>query len=272
MANKKPATISIIGCGWLGLPLAAVLVKKGYAVKGSTTRPEKVSMLKEKGIEPYLIQLTPVLDGDASFFNTDLLVVNIPPGLRRGMPVDHHVNQIKAICAELPAAAMPGILYVSATSVYKPSPEPINENGLLDRDSPRALALLQAEDYLKEVADSLTIVRAGGLLGYDRRPGKYVAGKKDLPGRNSPVNYIHRDDAVMALAAIIEQGLWGETFNLVAPEKPTREQVYLKSTQALGLEPPTFSQVPEDIKSIDANKIMRMASLSFSYPNPLAFV
>ena len=38
--------ISIMGCGWLGLPLAAQLVKAGYNVKGSTTTPEKLEVLQ----------------------------------------------------------------------------------------------------------------------------------------------------------------------------------------------------------------------------------
>jgi 3-hydroxyisobutyrate dehydrogenase-like beta-hydroxyacid dehydrogenase len=32
----KNESISILGCGWLGLPLAGELVREGYAVKGST--------------------------------------------------------------------------------------------------------------------------------------------------------------------------------------------------------------------------------------------
>lgn len=33
-------TVSILGCGWLGLPLAEQLLAEGYSVKGSTTRAE----------------------------------------------------------------------------------------------------------------------------------------------------------------------------------------------------------------------------------------
>ena len=34
-------TISILGCGWLGLPLADYLIGKGYELKGSTEDPER---------------------------------------------------------------------------------------------------------------------------------------------------------------------------------------------------------------------------------------
>lgn len=48
---------SIIGCGWLGLPLAERLVAEGYTVKGSTTSVDKLSLLRQKGIDAYLLQL-----------------------------------------------------------------------------------------------------------------------------------------------------------------------------------------------------------------------
>ena len=34
--------IGIIGCGWLGLPLAKLFLKNGFLVKGSTTSKEKI--------------------------------------------------------------------------------------------------------------------------------------------------------------------------------------------------------------------------------------
>jgi len=37
--------VSILGCGWLGKPLAVFLISKGYLVKGSTTSDEKLKLL-----------------------------------------------------------------------------------------------------------------------------------------------------------------------------------------------------------------------------------
>src|SRR5690242_15715059 len=79
------AEVSILGCGWLGLPLAEALVKSGKIVKGSTTSPAKLDMLAQKGITPYLVNLQPELLDDAilaDFLDADCLVLNIPPKLR----------------------------------------------------------------------------------------------------------------------------------------------------------------------------------------------
>lgn len=53
----KP-TIGILGCGWLGKPLAEHLLAEGYRVKGSTTTPEKKEILLDAGIEAFKVTLT----------------------------------------------------------------------------------------------------------------------------------------------------------------------------------------------------------------------
>ena len=55
-------TISLLGCGSLGFPLALDLLNEGYHVKGSTTTASKIYKLKQYGITPYLINIEDVLD------------------------------------------------------------------------------------------------------------------------------------------------------------------------------------------------------------------
>ena len=52
--NKR---ISILGSGWLGLPLAQALLKEKHSIKGSTTSESKLDPLKSEGISPYLIKV-----------------------------------------------------------------------------------------------------------------------------------------------------------------------------------------------------------------------
>ena len=44
-------TITILGCGWLGLPLAQALTKEGFAVKGSTTKEDNLEEVEAGGLE-----------------------------------------------------------------------------------------------------------------------------------------------------------------------------------------------------------------------------
>ena len=74
--------IGIIGCGWLGLPLAKSLISNNYKVKGSTTRKNKLTVLKKEGIDPFLIEITDnsISESISSFLKgLDILIINIPP-------------------------------------------------------------------------------------------------------------------------------------------------------------------------------------------------
>lgn len=73
-------TISILGCGWLGLPLGAKLVEAGYSIKGSSTREEKRAVIHEAGMQPCLLTLTPEPEGELEpLLNSDILFINVPP-------------------------------------------------------------------------------------------------------------------------------------------------------------------------------------------------
>ena len=74
--------IGIIGCGWLGLPLAKLFLKNDFLVKGSTTSKEKIKNLKSHNIEPHLIEIKDTeIFGDVQSFlkDLDVLIINIPP-------------------------------------------------------------------------------------------------------------------------------------------------------------------------------------------------
>jgi hypothetical protein len=50
--------ISILGCGWFSLSLAKTLLENEFSVKGSNTSVDKLSVLTNLGIQPYLIALS----------------------------------------------------------------------------------------------------------------------------------------------------------------------------------------------------------------------
>ena len=89
--------ISILGCGWLGLPLAKALLENRFSVKGSTTSQEKLSVLENSGIQPFLIALSEdkTIGNLSSFLeNSKILIIDIPPKLR-GSEKENFVSKIK---------------------------------------------------------------------------------------------------------------------------------------------------------------------------------
>lgn len=240
--------ISILGCGWLGLPLAKHLIKNGHSAKGSTTSVEKLKTLEAAGIEPFLIELSPKLENPQkvrSFWNSEVLVVNIPPGRKRNDVMAFHAQQICSITEAIENSPIKFVVFVSSTSVYSKFPGAVSEKdttmGKAGRNSGNAL--LEAEKMLMENSSfETTVLRFGGLLGYNRNPVKYLAGKKELKRGGAPVNMIHRDDCIAIITQIIEKNITNEIFNAVSDEHTSRKKYYTEAAKELGLEPPIFSE------------------------------
>ncbi|KEO72910.1 epimerase [Anditalea andensis] len=267
---NKPR-VSIIGYGWLGEPLASYLKEKGFPVKGSTTTSEKLNKLTDTGLETYLLKFSPHPIGRAfqNLFDTDILFINIPPA-RRSQPDSFHPEQIKYIKAMAIQYRIPKIIYTSATSVYPDNNQRATEANTINvYDNP---ALYNAEQILrKEKTYDLTVIRYGGLLGVDRIPGRYFSGKENVTG-DTPVNYIHRDDAVALAAWIIENRLWNETFNGVAPLHPQRKDIYEKNAAEMGFSSPiSYAKIGESKwKEVSSAKIIA-TGFKFKFPDPMDF-
>ncbi|RBA29784.1 SDR family oxidoreductase [Flavobacterium tibetense] len=270
--------ISILGCGWLGLPLAKSLLSKSYEVKGSTTSESKLEVLKNAGILPFQIQLeeNQIIGTIEDFLKeTDVLVIDIPPGLRRDFSTSLEmtfVNKIKTLIAIIEKSEIQKVIFVSSTSVYGDSfpiveiteetkPNPDTESG---KQLVIAETLLQSNSHFKT-----TVIRFGGLLGDDRHPVKFLAGRTNVENPDAPVNMIEREDCI----GIIERALdfarddnwkWNQTFNAVAPQHPTRKEYYHKKAQILNLPLPIFAENLESKgKIISSKKVETILGYSF---------
>lgn len=266
--------ISILGCGWLGLPLAKHLISNAHRVKGSTTTPQKLETLKAHDIQPYLVNLTPELQEPEevqSFWDSDVLVLNIPPGRKRDNVIDFHTVQINAVIGAITDSPIKRVVFVSSTSVYPKHPGTVTEEDTIPGEAKRASgnALLQAESKLSESSPfDTTVIRFGGLIGYDRHPVKYLAGKKDLNRANAPVNLIHRDDCINIITHIIENNITGEFFNGVSDNHQTRKEYYTKAAKTAGMKPPEFREDSTDNYKIVSNERLKRI-LNYKFKNEL---
>jgi nucleoside-diphosphate-sugar epimerase len=269
--------ISVLGCGWLGLPLAESLRDDGHSIKGSTTTQEKIQLLNGKNITPFLLSLNPELECEDcnDFWNSDVLVLNIPPGRGLDNVIPFHQKQIKAVVEQVQKGTIDFVVFVSSTSVYPEKPGIVSEedtqNGNAVRDSGNAL--LKAEKILRKQTDfKTTIVRFGGLYGQDRHPAKYLAGRKNLDKGNAPVNLIHQDDCIGIIKKIITDNVTGDVFNGVSDGHPPRNMFYPAIANTLGLEPPTFKKDEnKKYKIVSNRKVKQVLQYKFKHPNPMDF-
>ncbi len=263
--------ISLLGCGWLGLPLAKKLQEEGHLIKGSTTSMEKVNKLSEAGLVPYRIQLfAEGVQGDLSAFleDADLLIIDIPPGLRSD-PEANFIGKIGRLNDFIKKSGVKKVLFVSATSVYKDAEEfPV----YTEDDSPNGTAensrqLKSAENELKNSnLYETTIVRFGGLFGPGRHPVNYLSGRKNIKDPKAPVNLIHLEDCMGIISGIIEKEAWGVTFNAVYPEHPTKADYYSRIAEEKNLAIPEFDhEKVSKGKIIESVKLEEVLDFSFQH-------
>lgn len=127
-------TVGIAGMGWLGQPLANHLATLGYKIKGSVTSHEKEAQLNKLGFDSYYVLLTENgIQGDISEFlkNLDILVVMIPPGLRRHSGSDY-VLKMTYLLEAIDLAGIKKVVLISSTSVYDDA-----QGGVTEKDKPR---------------------------------------------------------------------------------------------------------------------------------------
>jgi nucleoside-diphosphate-sugar epimerase len=233
--------ISILGCGWYGLALAKSLLADGIQVKGSTTSPHKMEALAADGVEPYLVNFIAGTESyDAGFFNCGILLIAIPPKARSGGAADF-IYKIEKIINAIRRHNVKKVIFISSTGVYADLNNEVNENTNPQPNTEAGRVLLAAENLFgQETAFKTTIIRFAGLIGPSRDPGRFFAGKKNIPNGKAPVNLVHLDDCISLTKAIIDKDAFGYLFNGCAPDHPAKSKFYTQAALNSGLEQPAF--------------------------------
>lgn len=274
MPNSKTTrrSLSICGCGWLGWPLARRLLGAGHPVAGSTTSPEKLPLLERDGIAAHRLRLAPEPEGDvADLLASDILVVSIPPGGRDAESGARYEQEMEAFARAAGEHGVQRAIFISSTSVYGDA-----DGDVVDEETPaepsRASghSVLEGERSWQRHVPQTTVLRSAGQYGPGRWPGRWFAGRKDVPDGDRRVNMVHLDDLVGAVLAVIDQDMWGETFNVCAREHPTRAAFYTAAARSRDLDPPTFRSGGADTgKVVSAERLHEVLGYEWIHPDPL---
>jgi len=267
--------ISIIGLGWLGLPLARSLQKKGFSVIGSTTSSEKKERISENGVLVIQMELAPlpIGIGFTKLFEADIMIITIPPKSQQ-QPGNLYLEQLKYLKEMISKSEVKKVIFISSTGIYPESTksEPYSESDFIFLENTGNQNQFRAESLFKnESTFKATIIRFGGLMGENRIPGKYFSGKENVIG-HTKVNFIHQEDAVRLIEWVITTELWGKIFNGVAPIHSLRKDIYEKNAAQYGLiAPKSYSlEIVEGNRLISSDKIIS-TGFEFKFPNPLSF-
>tara|TARA_R110002051_G_scaffold56285_3_gene104620 strand:+ start:3247 stop:4056 length:810 start_codon:yes stop_codon:yes gene_type:complete len=264
------AQISIIGCGWLGLPLAKHLLKEGFVVKGSTTSNTKLKTLKSNGILPYVIALhEDKISGNYAEFlkGSDTLIINVPPGLRKN-PNKNHTKEILQLLNAVALSTVKNMLFISSISVYKDDENfsNITDTILPNANSNSGRQLIEIEKLLRNHKKiNTTILRFGGLFDEERHPGTFLSKKTTNTNPEAPINLIHKHDCIGIIAAVLKKEIWNATFNAVYPLHPNKKDYYTGYCLKREMTVPKFNETEKSKgKLIDSSKLVQRLNYTFT--------
>lgn len=254
IGQQQNTTISILGCGWLGLPLAMSFNTDKWEVHGSTTTAGKTTILEQKGIIPHVFDIKNVDKVSFStFLCAKLLVVNIP---------SKDIAAFERILPWIAESTIEKVVFISSTSVYgRGNRGKVWEESPVDNTNP----LTQIEQLFIQCSDfDTTILRMGGLIGEGRHPGRFFV-SKPVPNPEGVVNMITLQDCITTIRAVVQHSKWGQIYNVCSHEHPNRREFYTQAMMAYNGQIPVFKEEDKVIyKEVVVDKLIKDLRLQFS--------
>ena len=275
--------VLIVGCGYVGRPLGAELVRQGHEVFGVRRSAAASAELAAVGIRPLAADVTDAATLAALPAPFDW-VVNCVSSAGGGADDYRRVylEGTQTLLRWLADRPPRKFVYTSSTSVYgqtdgalvkETAPtEPLLETGRI---------LVETEDVLLEAARQrgfpAVILRAAGIYG----PGRghllkqFLKNEARLDGTGERyLNMIHRDDVVGAIIAALQGARPGEVFNVVDDEPVTQATCLRWLAEELGKDPPPSAPAPEAArkrggtnKKVSNRKLKMELGCQLKYPN-----
>jgi nucleoside-diphosphate-sugar epimerase len=249
--------ITVIGCGWLGLPLGISLLEKGYVVFGSAQTIEKVESLTNLGLNGFLYSEDNLANIPNEAKLSEILIINFPPSKS-----SNYAKQIHDLIDQFSSDTK--VIFTSSTSVYKDIDGQIDENGELNESHQVTLA----EQGVINSKNAYCIFRLAGLIDENRHPINFLSGR-ETQNALGKVNLVHKIDVLSAIEKQIGSTKWNTVYNVCSPEHPTRINYYTQCAKFKGLPLPIFSSQGTIGKEISNQKLIE--SLGFQFTQSIFF-
>ncbi len=261
--------VGILGCGWLGIPLAEQLVEKGFMVSGTRRSEAGLALLKNHGILPYSFELkNDSVKGDLDFFKSlECLIISLPPR-DSGDPQLHFEKRMESLLQLVLSSKIKNVIFLSSTAVYGKKAGVWTEDSRCVPETAAGQALLYSEALFLNSSVTTLVVRLGGLIGENRNPIHPLSGKSTTHPK-STINFIHQKDAVQGILSLLLQKNTSDIYNLVSPDHPERKTYYEFMAQKKELPPPIFVGNEGIHRIIKAEKIIRDTNFQYTVNNLL---
>lgn len=251
--------ISIIGLGWLGMPLAKYLKTLNFKIKGSSTSSEKAKQLNEHNLTVYKVLFTENnIEGNIKecLEGSKILILNTPPGLRKN-PKSNYVAKIKQLIPHIETSSITKVIFIGSTTVFL---DTINFLNITNSTNPSgtsnaAKQLIEVEQLLiNNPKFDTTILRFSGLVDERRHPATMLSKRKQIPNPEAPVNLIHREDCIGIISKIIKLQKWNKIYNASYPIHTQKADYYNNICLQKKLPLPNYNyELPSKGKIIDGS-------------------
>ncbi len=221
--------VLIIGCGYVGLPVGAELVRQGHEVVGIRRSAEGEEAVRSAGMEPVIGDITagdfavPAGRFDAVVFAAS--AGGLAPALAtRALQVEGLTRLAGQLAKEPPKR----FVFAGSKAVYgQQDGALVKETSITNPEGERAKVWVEAERWLLGAGKAVSpvILRMGDIYGpgRERFVEEFAKNRLKIPGQGQRhLNMIHRDDAVGVILAALKNGRVGEVYNAVDDE-PIRE-------------------------------------------------
>ena len=252
----------LIGCGYVGLPLALSLQQKGHDVTGWVHSAESAAALA--GYPFHRIIAGSVADNevwDSLGENYDFVIHCASSG--RGNESAYEQVFLKGALMMKTHQPHARKLFVSSTSVYgQAEGEIVTEESAAEPHTATSRILRVAEKVA--VGFGATVVRSTGIYGPNRGVlfAKLRRGEAVIEGDGLRwINQIHQRDLVAALEHLIEVGALGKIYNATDDTPVTYRDYYAWCSEFLGQPMPPFGPVNTERKRGLTNKRVSNARL-----------
>ena len=259
--------ISIIGLGWYGEPLAEQL-SASHKVVGTKSTHESVNNWNVESVSAHYLnlneeliyaQLKPV-------FDVDVLVLNVPPSAAKTTAYSY---QMMKILDGIKKFNVKHLIFISSTGVFGDNQHKVDEDTIPAPDNGNGEVLLRAEKFFAQnFKGRLSIVRPGGLVGGDRHPANYLAGRKNVSGKNHPVNLVHRKDLIALTQFLIENKIERSRFHAVASGHPSKKEFYTAAAEKMGLKIPSFDEADTSVGKLILGDKTQAETIEFKLNDP----
>ena len=273
----------IVGCGYVGLPLGAELVRRGHEVYGLRRSALAADELKDLGVIPLRADITRPDELTALPRDFDWVVNCTASG---GGDTDAYrkiyLEGSRNLLAWLAGVPLKKFVYTSSSSVYAQNDgSAVTETSPTEPETGTAQILVETEQLLRQAARNgfpAVILRVAGIYGPARGHWfkAYLRGEAHIEGEGTRIlNMIHRDDLIGIIIAALDGAAPGETFNAVDDEPVTQLKFF--EWLAAALDRPLPPRVPADAevwrkrgttnKQVSNAKLHAQLPYAFQYPD-----